>query len=488
MVELQCENKVWYFRADNGKSEFSLTFTEFLKERGIQFEPCPPYKHSMNGVAERAIGILATYARSMLFEAQLPHQFWDYAIEHAVWIRNRVPTSALPFGPDSSVSSRWKIPHSVWYEKLPKLDNLRPFGCVATITYPSALLPQKWAPRSREGTSIFKHYKVGNRPTQKWMNISMRRRTPDYVPKPVVGRPKSVKQRRLNSRPLNSMPTEEATRGSVDAPHETLTRLRNPPQSAEHLAAQDARSAPGKLELSLIPSEDAPSAHRELAPLRELALSDEVTTSSSSVERSSTAVELPEASDQRVQDVHAGALVHLDVQKPAFGQTCSGRAVFINSEKSTPLGDPTPIYESITIDQAMEEDQAGWIEAITKELKALETTGTFTLLKGNPPKSRNLISSRLVLRHKIGANSTGTIKKARVVTRGFEQQAGIDYFETFASDVRYNTLRIILAISAVEDLEVDSIDINTAFLNPPLKEETYLEIPPFFELLDPSAN
>ncbi len=42
MVELQCENKVRYFRADNGKSELSLTFTELLKERGIQFEPCPP--------------------------------------------------------------------------------------------------------------------------------------------------------------------------------------------------------------------------------------------------------------------------------------------------------------------------------------------------------------------------------------------------------------------------------------------------------------
>ncbi|KAI0999284.1 hypothetical protein K3495_g8913 [Podosphaera aphanis] len=154
-VELQCGNKVWYVRADNGKSEFGSAITDFLKERGTQFEPCPPYKHSMNGVAERAIGILSTYARSMLFEAQLPHQLWDYAIEHAVWIRNRVPTSALPFGPNDSVTSKWNIPHAVWYEKLPKLQNLRPFGCVATLAYPKALVPQKWSPNTREGTSIF---------------------------------------------------------------------------------------------------------------------------------------------------------------------------------------------------------------------------------------------------------------------------------------------------------------------------------------------
>lgn len=110
------------------------------------------------------------------------------------------------------------------------------------------------------------------------------------------------------------------------------------------------------------------------------------------------------------------------------------------------------------------------------------------MLKGNPPRSRNLISSSLVLRHKAGVNSTETIKKARVVARGFEEQAEIDYFETFASVVRYNTLRIILAISAQENLEIDSIDIDTAFLNPPLKEENYMEIPPLLELRHPTVN
>ncbi|KAI0991491.1 hypothetical protein K3495_g16696, partial [Podosphaera aphanis] len=135
-----------------------------------------------------------------------------------------------------------------------------------------------------------------------------------------------------------------------------------------------------------------------------------------------------------------------------------------------------------------DEDKDGWIEAITKELRALQTTGTFTVLEGSPPPGKKLISSRLVLRHKLGANLTGRIKKARVVARGFEQQAGIDYFDTFASVVRYNTLRTVLALAATINLEIDSIDIDTAFLNPPLKEETYLELPPYFEVLDPSVK
>ncbi|KAI1004965.1 hypothetical protein K3495_g3255 [Podosphaera aphanis] len=94
----------------------------------------------------------------------------------------------------------------------------------------------------------------------------------------------------------------------------------------------------------------------------------------------------------------------------------------------------------------------------------------------------------LVLRHKLGANLTSRIKKAIVVARDFEQQAGIEYFDTFASVVRYNTLRTVLALTATTKLEIDSIDINTVFLNPPLKEETYLELPPYFEVLDPLAK
>lgn len=66
----------------------------------------------MNGVSEREIDFIATYARLMLFESQLPDPFWGYAVEHAIWIRNRVSTSSLPFGPENSVSNESAIPHT----------------------------------------------------------------------------------------------------------------------------------------------------------------------------------------------------------------------------------------------------------------------------------------------------------------------------------------------------------------------------------------
>jgi len=42
-------------RADNTKGEFGFKFQNKCKEDRIQFEPCPIYKHSLNGVNEQAV-------------------------------------------------------------------------------------------------------------------------------------------------------------------------------------------------------------------------------------------------------------------------------------------------------------------------------------------------------------------------------------------------------------------------------------------------
>jgi hypothetical protein len=71
---------------------------------------------------------------------------------------------------------------------------------------------------------------------------------------------------------------------------------------------------------------------------------------------------------------------------------------------------------------------------------------------------------------------------------GNEQQAGIDYFETFASVLQYTTLRILLAKAAAEDLEADYIDIDTAFLNLDLEEEVYMKVLEFLEQVYPELK
>ena len=57
------------------------------------------------------------------------------------------------------------------------------------------------------------------------------------------------------------------------------------------------------------------------------------------------------------------------------------------------------------------------------------------------------------------------------------QQQGIDYSETFAPVVRYDSLRVFLAVVAVQDLELEQFDVQTAFLYGELEEEIFMEIP-----------
>ena len=54
---------------------------------------------------------------------------------------------------------------------------------------------------------------------------------------------------------------------------------------------------------------------------------------------------------------------------------------------------------------------------------------------------------------------------------------GVDYEETFAPTVRYDTLRLLFAITAIEDLEMHQMDVISAYLAGDLNEEIYMHPP-----------
>ena len=72
--------------------------------------------------------------------------------------------------------------------------------------------------------------------------------------------------------------------------------------------------------------------------------------------------------------------------------------------------------------------------------------------------------------------------KARLVVKGFGQKEGVDFDEIFSPVVKMTSIRVILGMAASMDLEVEQLDVKTAFLHGDLEEEIYMEQPEGFEV------
>jgi hypothetical protein len=119
-----------------------------------------------------------------------------------------------------------------------------------------------------------------------------------------------------------------------------------------------------------------------------------------------------------------------------------------------------------------------WYDAAYAEMQALLENGTFRLAK--LPEGRKAIGCRWIFLIKRKKDGSIDRFKARLVAKGYAQRPGFDFTETFAPTAKWATLRAVLAMAALEDMELESVDISSAFLNGELEEEVYMQQPEGF--------
>ena len=65
--------------------------------------------------------------------------------------------------------------------------------------------------------------------------------------------------------------------------------------------------------------------------------------------------------------------------------------------------------------------------------------------------------------------------KSRLVAKGYSQKEGIDYLEVFLPVVKHISIRLLLAFPVNEEIELEQLDVKTAFLHGFIEEEIYME-------------
>ncbi|KAH9695612.1 hypothetical protein KPL71_022838 [Citrus sinensis] len=124
-------------------------------------------------------------------------------------------------------------------------------------------------------------------------------------------------------------------------------------------------------------------------------------------------------------------------------------------------------------------DKGKWLSAVEDEMISLKKNNTWVLVQR--PAEKRLVGCKWIFKLKDGVSRDESVSyKARLVAKGFTQNEGIDFNEVFSPVVKHSSIRVILAITAFFDLELDQMDVKTAFLHGNLKEEILMAQPEGF--------
>nr|GEX28930.1 retrovirus-related Pol polyprotein from transposon TNT 1-94 [Tanacetum cinerariifolium] len=113
-----------------------------------------------------------------------------------------------------------------------------------------------------------------------------------------------------------------------------------------------------------------------------------------------------------------------------------------------------------------------WIESMQEELFWFKRMDVWMLVPA--PDNISLLTLKWIFKNKHDEEQTVIRNKSRLVVRGYRQEEGLDFEESFALVARMEAIRIFLAYATHKSFTMFQMDVKTAFLHGSLKEDVYV--------------
>jgi hypothetical protein len=457
-AKAECGHKLRVLRTDNGGEFTAAEFASYCVDEGVQRHYSVPYSPQQNGVVERRNQTVVGMTLALLKQRGMPAVFWGEAVVTAVYILNRSPTKAL----------NGMTPYEAWHGRKPAVSHLWVFGCL-TFTKELGHISKL---DDRSTSRVFIGYAQGSKAYRILDPGTQRVRTAHDVvfdegrgwvwDKAVDDGTTSTYDDFTieyvhfegagevgNSSPSRSTPAPKSPPTPTPRSPAPATTSSSPPCTPASTPAT-ASSSPPRTPAPTVPSPGTSSP----TPARVEHVSVElVTPLSHNEERVDACYDGEPLQYRRVE----GLLIDPLVPGPA-SHILAGELHLACDD-----GEPRSFAEA--------EKHAAWRVVMQSEMDAVETNRTWEL--ADLPHGHRAITLKWVFKLKRDEAGAVVKHKARLVTRGFLQQEGIDFDDAFAPVARMEFVRL-LAQAAQKSWHVHHVDVKSAFLNGDLKEEVYV--------------
>ena len=444
MVENFTGKNIKILRTDNGGEYTSKEFHNFCSEKGIQRQFSLPGTPQQNGVSERMNRTLSEMARTVMCHANLPQKLWAELINTAAYLRNRSPTSSL--NNDST-------PYEIWFGRKPNVGHLRVIGSKVFVHIP-AFKRRKFDSKSKVGilvgyASQYKGYRVYD-PEKEVTEVT---RDLKFFETSFVDFTTEEDEDEHVFNAIDIQIHEESHLPEEDTEWIVEARRQSHEESPQH-QPDDTGS---NVETGRQDRDDEDDNMTRTTP-------------GSSIDNSNDDYEnISERKNERIKRT----------PEPYPGQI---RGEWWKSKSERPNANmacyvmQTDMYEPSSLKDALETPQAKeWKDAADKEYSSLIKNKTWELV--DLPPGKNIVGNRFVFKAKPNPDGTIAKYKARLVAQGFSQRQGIDYNEVFAPVVRAESIRTLLSLVNMLNLELHQLDVKTAYLNGKIDAEIYMKQP-----------